>query len=160
MADGVGVTGFWPFLGQVTSVVCGWIVVHKLSAARDRDKARREMVAKSADLLSDQVGEIFLDGGKYHQGSRDLSLEVKLKLALQDLSNRTSALGSICDHSSELTACRCAVLSLKQAITKDHFEDEHLEPVCHNASQLQAIAAETMRLKQALLKLKHSQFIE
>lgn len=155
-----GTTGFWSFLGQVITVVGGWVVVHRLSTARDRDKARREIVAKSADSLSDQVGEILLDAGKYHQNPRDVGLEVKLKLALQDLSFTTSALNLICDRTADLTACRCAVVSLRQSVTKEHFEDEHAAPLAHSAQQLQVIAAEAMRLKQALLRLKHSQFTE
>jgi DNA repair ATPase RecN len=36
---------------QVASIVLGWIVVHRLSAKRDRDKERREMVVEEIDAL-------------------------------------------------------------------------------------------------------------
>jgi hypothetical protein len=151
-------SGVLPFIGQAVTVVGGWVVVHKLSVARDRDKARREMVAKSADTLNDQVALILLDANKYHQEVRDVGLEIKLKMSLQDASARINALSAICNNATELAYCRSAALNLKQSITGQHFEDEHTTPLIASDLQVQAIAAECMRLKQALLKLKHVQF--
>lgn len=156
-AEATAVTEFWRFLGQAVTIISGWIVVHKLSSARDRDKARREMVVKTADSLSEAVDKLLLNARTYHMALRDVNLEVQIKMALQDASIRSGALISICNASSELAACRCGITSLKQAITSKHFEDEHTELLDANHQQLQDIAAEVLRSKQALLRLKHAQ---
>lgn len=149
---------FLGFLGQATTIIAGWIVVHRLSSSRDRDKARRELVAKAADTLSDITDKLLISSRNYHLNPREIEQEILIKMALQDASLRTNGLGAICDSSSELASCRTALLGFKQAITSQHFEDEHTHPLDPTNSQLQNIAAEVMRVKQALLRLKHSQF--
>jgi hypothetical protein len=149
---------FVKFIGQVATIVFGWGVVHKLSASRDLDKSRREIVAKAADALSETADKLLLDARTYHLGDRSRNQEVQIIMALQDASIKTSALPSVCTSSSELVACRCAITSLKQAITSKHFEDEHNYPLDESDQQIQDIAAEVLRTKQVFMKLKHSQF--
>ena len=40
---------------QLAAIVAGWGIVHRLSTARDRDKARRELLVKAADSLGDEA---------------------------------------------------------------------------------------------------------
>ena len=145
-------------LFQTISIVVGWLVVHKLSAARDRDKARREMLAKTADALSDEVGKLFMSAKDYHAKGRDSALEDTLKMSLQDLSARTSLLSDISKDAKELGSCRSAILAMKKAITATHFEDEHDGPLKQGSQQIQTITAEGLRVKQCFLRLKHRQF--
>lgn len=158
MTDGTTGAEIVKNLVQVVSVAVGWIVVHKLSAGRDRDKARREMLAKAADGLNDEVGKLMAMAREYHIKTRDKSVEDTLKMTLQDLSARTSLLSDISSEAKELAACRSAILALKKAITASHFEDEHEEALSPGGTELQAIAAEGLKVKQCFLKLKHKQF--
>jgi len=143
---------------QAISIVVGWVVVHKLSAARDRDRARREMLAKAADALGDEVGKLFMSAKEYHTKVRDRGLEDALKMALQDISARTSLLSDISKDVKELGSCRSAILAMKKAITATHFEDEHDGSLEQGSQQIQSITAEGLRVKQCFLKLKHRQF--
>lgn len=158
MAAGDAVYGTVNLLVQVSAIVIGWIVVHRLSAARDRDKARREMIAEAADGLSKDVTQLLLEATKYHTQDRDSQLEQQIKMSLQDLSIRTSSLYQISSNKVELAACRSSILAMKKAISSCHFEDEHVGPLPITDHQVQSIAAETMKVKQCFLKLKHSQY--
>lgn len=145
-------------LVQVVSVAIGWFVVHKLSAARDRDKARRDLLVKAADSLNDDAGKLIAVARDYHTRIRDRAAEDAIKMTLQDISARTNLLSDISLEARELASCRSAILAFKKAITATHFEDEHdanLEP---GEPQLQSIAAEGLKVKQCFLKLKHKQF--
>jgi hypothetical protein len=145
-------------LVQVVSVAVGWYVVHRLSAARDRDKARRDLLVKAADSLSEDTGKLLTVAREYHTKGRDRAVEDNIKMTLQDISARTNLLADISLEAKELASCRSAILAFKKAITATHFEDEHeiaLEP---GTQQLQSIAAEGLKVKQCFLKLKHKQF--
>lgn len=150
--------GFWQFVGQAITIVVGWVVVHRLSITRDRDKARREIVARTTDSLSDNVDTLLIDAQSYHLSSRAQDCEIKIKMNLQDISVRLGSLTGICAHTNELVSCRSLVINLRQAITSQHFEDEHQDSLFAGNQQIQDIAAAALRLKQALLHLKHCQF--
>jgi hypothetical protein len=143
---------------QTGAIVIGWVVVHKLSAARDRDKARREMLVKAADSLNEEIGKLFIGAKDYHSKARELGQEVVLKMTFQDLSARTNLLSDICGDHKELASCRSAILAMKKAISSAHFEDEHIEPLDLGSPQIQTITAEALRAKQSFLRLKHRQF--
>lgn len=143
---------------QIVSIGIGWMVVHKLSESRDRDKARREMLAKAADGLSEEVTRLFSQSITYHTKERDRNDENILKMSLQDMSARTSLLSDISKDAKELGSCRSALLSMKKAITANHFEDEHEESMQLDDPQIQLITSETLRVKHCFLKLKHRQF--
>lgn len=149
---------FITWLGQAAVVGLGWWVVHRLSASRDLDKARRELVAKSADGLSDAVTVLLGEAREYHLASRDVACELRIKMTLQDLAMRITGLSEVCGEEMTLAPCRAEIASLRRAITGQHFEDEHVGPLADMDGQFQSIADATLRAKRSLLKLKHRQF--
>ena len=151
-----GTVGAW--LGQAFVIGLGWWVVHRLSAARDRDKARREMVAKSVDGLADGLSGVLTDARDYHISVREVSRELKIKMTLQDLAMRVAGLAEVCADEAFLAPCRADIAALRRAITGEHFEDEHLGPLPDAARQLQSIAEAILRAKRSFLRLKHRQF--
>ncbi len=146
------------FIGQAFVVVFGWVVVHRLSTSRDFDKARREMVAKSADSLIESSVALLTDARAYHLATRNIPTELKIKMSLQDLAMRTNGLSEICADKPTLASCRTAIAASRRAITGLHFEDEHEAPLDESSGQLDDIADCVLRTKQCLLNLKHSQF--
>jgi hypothetical protein len=70
----------------------GWFIVHRLSAARDMDKARREMAAQVADDLVEVATSIFLAAQRYHTNKRERENERRLKIDLQDMGMRVQQL--------------------------------------------------------------------
>lgn len=149
---------FWKWLGQAIVVVIGWAVVHWLSAARDRDMARREMVVKSADHLIDALGTHLSVAHDYHLKARDASAELKIKMAIQDMAIRTQGLSDILNDERALATCRAEVALVRRAVTGKHFEDEHDGSLSESAPQVQGIAEAVLRAKRAFLRLKHRQF--
>ncbi len=143
---------------QITGLIAGWIIVHRQSSKRDIDKARREMIAKTADSLNDDTTKIFGVAKDYHIKVRDPSVEDSIKMSLQDLSIRTSLLNKVCKDEGELKICRNAVLELKKSITGEHFEDEHTIPLGLSSDQIKGIAESILRTKRAFLELKQKQF--
>lgn len=143
---------------QITAIVVGWIIVHKFSIARDRDKARREMVSKAADSLTDEITKLMTLATQYHLTQRDVPKENELKIVLQDFSTRASLLSQISDDSTELAALRSSIIGLRKAITAEHFEDEHLIPLSQDSIQVQSIAEAALKAKEKLTKLKYCQF--
>lgn len=139
-------------------VVGGWYVVHRLSARRDSDKARREMVAKAADALMNSVDSILAASIKYHTTDRDLDSEFKIKSGLQDVALHLGELAKVCNRAREVLACSAALGQTRRAITSAHFEDEHLQPLDGGSPLVQAIAAAVTELKRRLAGLKYSQF--
>jgi hypothetical protein len=143
---------------QIAAIIVGWIVVHRLSASRDIDKARREMVAKTADAMSEELSRLLLSAKDYHIKERDVASEESLKLILQDQAIRVSLLSDISNDYKELAALRGSVLALRRAITAKHFEDEHTSPLNANDNQIQVIAESVLKFKQCLVRLKNRQF--
>ncbi|MDM0018365.1 hypothetical protein [Variovorax saccharolyticus] len=149
---------FFAWLGQAAVVGFGWWVIHRLSAARDRDKARREMVADSADHIAYQLNDIHSDARAYHLTDRNATIEVRLKMSLQDAAMHAAGLSDICKDDAILARCRAEISALRRAITGEHFEDEQLGPLPETAEQFQRIADAFLRAKRGLLQLKHLQF--
>lgn len=143
---------------QIVGLIAGWVIVHKQSSKRDIDKARREMIAKASDALSDDATKIFGVARKYHTTPRDASVEDEIKMAIQDLSIRTSLLSKVCKDEGELRICRNAVLDLKKSITGEHFEDEHATPLEPGSNQIQSVTESILKTKRAFLELKQKQF--
>jgi hypothetical protein len=136
----------------------GWFVVHRLSAARDMDKARREMVAKAADNLVENATSIFFAAKKYHANERDIEAEQRLKMDLQDMSIRAHELSNVVDDPSNLKVCSTSIADLRKAITRRHFEDEHTAILDVNDQQMAEIADAYLRVKRSLFSLKIGQF--
>lgn len=143
---------------QIVGLISGWVIVHRQSSRRDIDKARREMIVKASDSLSDEATKIFGVAKKYHTTARDPSVEDDIKMSIQDLSIRTSLLSKICKDAAELKICRNAVLDLKKSITGDHFEDEHVAPLESGSDQIASITESILKTKRAFLELKQKQF--
>jgi hypothetical protein len=149
---------FAKLLVQLAGIIIGWVVVHHLSAARDIDKARREMVGKAADGLVDDVTKLFSIAKEYHIKERSLELEDTIKISLQDISSRTALLHVAVVDAADLTMCTRAITELRKAITGEHFEDEHDGPKKTTDDQIKLLADGVLRAKRLLLGLKLKQF--
>lgn len=149
---------FLGWLGHVLVIVVGWVVVHGLSNRRDRDKARREMLAASVDDVSRALTELIGEARIYHLEPRDTAREVKIKMTLQDLGMRLTSLNDLDKGHSNLARCRVELGALRRAITGVHFEDEHLAPLHESDQVLQEIAEVLLRCQRSLLTTKHAQF--
>lgn len=143
---------------QFGAIISGWIVVHKLSVARDVDKARREMIGKAADALVDDFGKLFTAAKDYHMKERDIESEDSIKMTLQDISGRINILQRVASNSSDLTICSQSFVELRKAITGDHFEDEHSGPIPATSNQLKIVVDQILRAKRSFQELKHKQF--
>lgn len=137
-------------------VIAGWIVANILAKNRERDKARRDIIAKSSDSLCESIDKIFETANDYHSSVRDKKLESKLKIALQDLSERISSLSQL-TQDGELQKCIALSVKFRQAITGNHFEDEHLAALDSDVIH-ECIASTSLSLKRSLVDLKHAQF--
>ena len=146
-------------LAQAVIVVAGWYVVHILSVNRDRDKARRETIVAASDALSTLVNTLLADARAYHSAERDISDELLIKMAIQDISLQLTSLSDIFSNTSTLAHCRTRVLRLRRAITGAHFEDEHLSPLADNDRQYQVMAEAALELKRVLIQIKHQQLL-
>lgn len=151
-------SNFGVWLSQAAVVIVGWIVVHKLSAARDTEKAKREMVVKSAERLDSLIDDVFKQAKEYHVSLRNKATEADLKLRLQDVMMQLTELSGICRNNDALSSCRADVAALRRSITGGHFEDEHDGPLPEGSRQLQEMAEAFMRGKRSLLKLRHVQY--
>jgi hypothetical protein len=138
-------------------IISGWVIVHRLTAKRDLEKSRRDVIASSIDKLCEQINNIAQEAQTYHVNQRDISKENNLKRNLQDLSIRTSSLKDLIDNDSCQPIWK-NMTKLKQAITGQHFEDEHIEALANQNSQFELIAEYEVALKRTLFDLKHSQF--
>lgn len=131
----------------------GWYTVHLLSAARDVDKARREMVGQVADDLVRAATEIFLAAQRYHTNRRDRENERRLKIDLQDMSILVQQLAETVDEPSQIRLCSIAISELRQSITRQHFESEHIDVLNASALQMDEIVDAYLHLKRALFSL-------
>lgn len=146
------------FLSQAVIVGFGWFVVHRLSSARDKDKLRREMLAKTADGLCEDLSKLLTLAREYHHMGRDKNNEVSIKIMLQDLSMRTSFLSDLCNDKDELRRCKAALINFKKSVSSTHFEDEHTEALELNEHLFDLMALEYSKVKATFVKLKHKQF--
>lgn len=139
-------------------VIVGWVVVHLLSAARDRDKARREMISKALDGIAESLSAIHDSARGYHLSARDFGAELRLKNSLQDFAMCLVNLTHACAEKDQLGRCIRDAGGLRRAITGKHFEDEHLIPLESDATQLQWMAEAYLSAKRNLQLLKYAQF--
>jgi len=126
-------------------VIFGWWIVHLLSARRDRDKARREMVAKSSDVLNAALNEIVREARKYHCAPRSSAAEQQLKMLIQDVAQSLSGLRLICADKTYLSRSQSAVRGVRISVTGKHFEDEHDGALAADDQVLEIIAQEVTR---------------
>jgi hypothetical protein len=151
---------FWLDLARISlptiMIIIGWSVVNKLTVKREKEKSRRELIAKAVDDLCLSVDKLFEYANNYHSSIRDNKLEMQIKIAQNDLSLHLSSLMQITHDTVSLANCLTAVIKLRQAISGNHFEDEHLGPT-NNGRIHEGIAEASLAMKRCLFKLKYSQ---
>ena len=150
---------FAQFLGQVLVVAIGWFVVNRLAETREREKARRDIVVKSAESMSEGIDKILAEGRAYHLADRDTARELSLKMTLQDLAMRMAAMSDFCAHERLLAPCRSDIAGVRRAVTGVHFEDEHDGKLPETSVHLQVMAESALKAKRSLLRLKHQQYV-
>ncbi|WP_343734480.1 hypothetical protein [Acidovorax sp.] len=153
-----GEFSWFNFIGQAVVVVAGWYVVHRLTVARDIDKSRREMIAKAADSLIENLTDLLSEIREYHLNDRDFAQELKIKSALQDAAMRTTGLHQVCKERDLISRCNSSLGAVRRAATMEHFEDEHTGPLGQRDRLFEDVAAAVVKAKQDILHLKHSQF--
>ena len=140
-------------------IVIGWAVVHFASRSRDRDKARRELIVKAVDGLSDQVTKHFSVALAYHSSpSRDLTKEIELKIGLQDLSRQTQFVNGTMRPTRDGVQSSDLLNAFKKSVTGVHFEDEWMSALLPNSEQLNLIAASALALRTYYAETKYEQF--
>lgn len=142
---------------QALIVVLGWVVVHRLSAARDGRKLRIEVTLRTIDGLSASLNALLELSRDYHASPRDVSREIRIKVALQDFSGSLRALRRVVVSDASQTVCERCITPLRQAITGAHFEDEHDVPLPLTDELVEGIAAEISKAKNALALLRNDQ---
>ncbi len=110
-----------------------------------------------ASDLSVAADDLLLTARAYHLGVRDGSIEIRIKMTLQDMAMKAVSLADVCDDQQALQGCRSAIGAMRRAITASHFEDEHDGPLAGDDRILEGIASAVVRVKLALLRLKHGQ---
>jgi len=148
---------FLSWLGQAAVIAVGWLVVHRQAAKRDKDKTRREVLVKITDALAGNVDEVLRTAIAYHSSDRQVSQELKLKMALQDLAIQVNGISEIYRDHALLASTRTQVGVLRRAVTGAHFEDEHTLPLADSNPQLAGIAEAALDLKRSFVKIKNKQ---
>jgi hypothetical protein len=143
---------------QTIGLVVGWIIVHRLSKARDLEKERRALVATAAAAQVQKINELLVDASRYHRGPRDVSLEQQIKMALQDVAENVNALNGVVRDTAAIKSALRTIRELRMAITGHHFEDEHSGPVADPNDVLEAIALAGLNSKRGLLILQHAEY--
>jgi hypothetical protein len=152
---------FVQFLANAVVVVAGWWVVHLLTARRDRQKARRELIADSTQDLIDALTQLMTSAYEYHTNERDTARENAIKMSIQDIAMSIQGLAGATTQTdvAALNDAATAVSRIRAAITGAHFEDEHTAALSREHRLLQSIAERISQGKRALSVLKHRQFL-
>lgn len=130
----------WTYL----SVVVGWVVVHFLTAFRDKKKEWREFSRETVRF----VDSIEKNAFSYHSApERDFSLEKKIKLDLAVLDLRFNLIRKHLSLRNEISFFR-------SAITLENFETASFVQKDYQSEILQSIAYEANLLREALFKAK------
>ena len=141
-------------------IIGGWAAVHWLSQRRDRDKARRELIVKTCDAMSEQVARIMASAVKYHLATaRDIAVEIELNSGLKDLSAQLRLLNGVVKPKIDGVQSSGLHKQFKQAITGRHFEDEHLGSLNALDPQINEAVAAASELRIYLSEIKFNQFI-
>ncbi len=138
-------------------VIVGWIIVHQLSVYRDIEKNRREELVSALDKIMQRFNDLLVLSNEYHTNDRDRSREVTIKITLQDFQMQILHLMDICNPPHEDTIkliIHDDFKLVRQAITLEHFEDEHLEPIGHDSNIIYQVANSIINLNSKLLELK------
>lgn len=142
---------------QAVFIIVGWVIVHRLSSKRDVQKTRRDIISSSIDKMCELVNLIVDDANAYHAHVRDEKKENKIKRQLNDLSIRAASLADLISENS-CDPIWQQIRKFRQAITGNHFEDEHVSELPSSNHQFELIAEYEISLKRTLFELKHAQF--
>src|SRR5580698_9380143 len=97
--------GLGQFASNAAVVIIGWGIVHLLSARRDTQKARKDLVAGTSDALVAQITELFGSAREYHTKPRDIAVENHLKMTIQDIAQSMTGLKSMIEDRVSLGYC-------------------------------------------------------
>lgn len=108
------------------------------------DSGARELIEETKEL-AEQVRCLALT---YHMQARDLPCERELLFKLKQLSMRLLTICRIAESHKPLVDQ--AMKRLRQAISRNHFADEHLEPIARDHQLLLNVEAALFVLLQRL----------
>lgn len=149
---------FEKFVSNAAVILAGWWVVHLLSRNRDIQKSRKELVAKSTEHLEGLIEGVLRKAQEYHRNGRNVLLEREIKMSLQDIAQRLSALDRILEDKNAKGDCLNCMRRLRQSITGAHFEDDHMDPLAPENEQFQEILDAVVRFKRGLVYLRFNQY--
>lgn len=141
----------------LVAAIVGWYVVHRLAVAREREKFRREAVAKEALEICTLTSAILDKSITYHCGDRDEILERELKSLFDRLSLRIQHLPTVRDAIRNVPATSAAIM-FKQAVTGIHFEDEHEGLLAPSDAIVAGIQIAAYKLEEELLGIRATAF--
>ncbi|KAB1444178.1 hypothetical protein [Bordetella bronchiseptica] len=146
----------FPYATVVAAIV-GWYVVHRLSIARERDKFRRETIAKESVELCAMASTILEKSIDYHCTERNEVAERELKSLFDRLTLRIQHLPTMNDVVRNTAATHSAIL-FKQASTGIHFEDEHEGPLLTGDNVIASVQIAAFNLEAELLSIRSTTF--
>lgn len=121
-------------------IILGWVVVHLLSAKRDRDKEWREFSRNTIYLIDKIVDEAI----KYHTAEcRELYLESKIKIDLDELDMRITLI-------LQYLKVSCSIKGFRQSITLNNFDSKNFTKQQHTSRLVQCIYVQANRLRENL----------
>lgn len=139
------------------AIIVGWYVVHRLAIARERDKFRREAIAREVMDLCASTSDLLSKSITYHCSDRDAvheralaALFDRLALRIQHLPTRDGPIGN--------SAAVSAAIIFKQAATGIHFADEHEGPLAPADEIVANIQLAAYSLEQGLLQIRSTTF--
>lgn len=134
--------------------ILGWYVSHTLTARRERDRFRREILSKELDVAMSLVKEILEMAFDYHSNNRCVSRERKIIIAFNRLTYRAQSLPLTDLHDSSKQDLAEFIISFKISITGNHFEDEHTYPLKADDAMLSEFQHHAAQLEHSILKIR------
>ncbi len=140
-------------------VVGGWIVVYQLQALQARRKLLREEVEKTRQAV-EKLLEMAL---KFHTTPFDEDKRTAILLSFNDIERRYTLFPKIArarsrclPHAVKPTLVEIdpnTFVTLRKAITLEHFEDAEAEPLKHNHKQISDIRVAAVAMIEKIDKV-------
>lgn len=112
-------------------IVCGWVVVHYLSAVRDRQRE----IAALAEAVEVEISKLALDAVAFHfRDTHDFQASVSITSKISRISRRLQV-GPL----SRLNVPAGLVVALRQAITLRNFDASSFKKLNQDAKQIRDI---------------------
>lgn len=137
-------------------IIFGWWIVHILSSRRDSEKMKKESSIKVIDEAVKMLEEISLLGIKYHTTERNEIEEFDLKSKIQNFSRFIYTIEKFIGKENSILQCTTNIKKLRQAITSQHFEDEHTDKLNCSNIILNEVADIHLTFRQTLIEAKFS----